>query len=257
MGLPYFIIVFFSNIIGAIVGIGGGIIIKPFLSLLDSSNPLVTSFYSSLAVCTMSAVAVPSHLLCRNKKATLPFLLVGGTGVIGGMMGNYVLEKVGQTYAIQKVAIWQSILLLLVLVVSYFMTLKQPAPLYLKGVSYLGLSGLFLGGLGSFLGIGGGPMNVSVLVWLFGFSLKEAGGYSLVIVLFSQLSKILSAMFFGLPQNSDSSLVPYIIFAAITGGLLGTYLKKKIDSQKFRQLVMIVIVGVIVITFVQFVSFLI
>ncbi|WP_343030413.1 TSUP family transporter [Fundicoccus ignavus] len=50
--------------------------------------------------------------------------------------------------------------------------------------------GLSLGTISVFLGIGGGPLNVSLLLWLMSFTMKEAAVYSVAMIFFSQLSKL-------------------------------------------------------------------
>jgi len=50
----YFTVILLSNTIGAISGMGGGVIIKPVLDLINFHSLTSIAFYSSIAVFTMS-----------------------------------------------------------------------------------------------------------------------------------------------------------------------------------------------------------
>ncbi len=60
----------------------------------------------------------------------------------------------------------------------------------LRGVVVSLLVGVFLGICSSFLGIGGGPINVALIIYLFSFDTKTATVCSLVTILFAQISKL-------------------------------------------------------------------
>jgi len=53
-------------------------------------------------------------------------------------------------------------------------------------------SGIIMGMIGAFLGIGGGPINMALLMFGFGYGIKEAGVKSIVVILFSQSSALIS-----------------------------------------------------------------
>ena len=52
------IIVLVATTLGAIAGLGGGVIIKPFFDTLGIFNTSTIAFYSSVAVLTMSVVSI-------------------------------------------------------------------------------------------------------------------------------------------------------------------------------------------------------
>ncbi len=57
--------------------------------------------------------------------------------------------------------------------------------------------GGFLGLMSSFLGIGGGPINLAVLFFFFGMDTKTAAQNSLYIILFSQIANLLTTIVTG------------------------------------------------------------
>ena len=100
-------------------------------------------------------------------------------------------------------------------------------PLELRGVVVSLLVGVFLGICSSFLGIGGGPINVALIIYLFSFDTKTATVCSLVTILFAQISKLTTVALttgFGV---FDLSIAPVMIVGAIAGGFIGASLNKK------------------------------
>ncbi len=81
--------------------------------------------------------------------------------------------------------------------------------------------GLILGFLASLLGIGGGPINVSLLMLLFSISIKDATVYSICTILFSQFAKLLTIALTTGFSRYDLTILWFVIPAAIIGGLLG------------------------------------
>ena len=84
MSILYFIISFFSSIVGAISGIGGGVIIKPVLDSISIFGVATISFLSGCTVLSMSTVTLiknrKSEIQVNKKTASL--LAVGG--IAGG-----------------------------------------------------------------------------------------------------------------------------------------------------------------------------
>lgn len=58
----YTIIVLCATTIGAITGLGGGVIIKPLFDLLGADTATVIGLYSSVAVFTMCLVSIYKQL---------------------------------------------------------------------------------------------------------------------------------------------------------------------------------------------------
>lgn len=68
------------------------------------------------------------------------------------------------------------------------------------------LVGLVLGIMSSFLGIGGGPINLVVLFYFFSMDTKAAAQNSLYIILFSQITSFLQTVLTGKVPLSRSWL---------------------------------------------------
>ena len=97
----------------------------------------------------------------------------------------------------------------------------------LRGVEGSLLVGAFLGICSSFLGIGGGPINVALIIYLFSFDTKTATICSLVTILFAQISKLVSVAVGTGFAVYDLSIAPVMVVGAIAGGFIGASLNKR------------------------------
>ncbi|WP_373282944.1 sulfite exporter TauE/SafE family protein [Macrococcus hajekii] len=89
---------------------------------------------------------------------------------------------------------------------------------------------LALGLVSTLLGIGGGPINVSLLMLLFGLSIKEATIYSIVTIFFSQLSTLTTTFVTVGTDQFDLSYLMSIIPAAVIGGYVGSVFNKRLSD---------------------------
>lgn len=90
--------------------------------------------------------------------------------------------------------------------------------------------GVLLGIISSFLGIGGGPINLVVLGYCFSMDSKTAAVISLYIILFSQLASLLAALISGVPGFPPMALA-LMVAGGIGGGIAGRALNRKMDNQ--------------------------
>jgi len=167
-----------------------------------------------------------------NVKSAL-FLAFGA--VLGGNLGHMIFELlVKNTLSNNGVVIVQNLVLafIILLIFVYMLTKSHIKGFYFKGLFLTLLAGLFLGGLSAFLGIGGGPVNVAFLMLFFSFNTKNATLYSLIIILFAQVSQIITVALNGGFAPFDLSMSPYMVAAAVLGGFLGSILNKKLSNKQ-------------------------
>ena len=108
--------------------------------------------------------------------------------------------------------------------------------------------GLLLGIMSSFLGIGGGPINLVVLGFCFSMDTKTAAANSLYIILFSQAASLIATLISGLPEFRLVALV-LMVAGGIGGGIVGRSLNKKMDNRAVDKLfigLMVLIVAICV-----------
>jgi uncharacterized membrane protein YfcA len=109
--------------------------------------------------------------------------------------------------------------------------------------------GLVLGIMSSFLGIGGGPINLVVLGFFFSMDTKTAAANSLYIILFSQIANLLTIVLTAsIPEFRVPALI-LMVAGGIGGGIVGRKLNKKMDNKAVDKLfigLMVLIVGICV-----------
>lgn len=247
----YFVIIFFSNTIGAISGMGGGVIIKPMLDALSGDTLIIIGFYSSLAVFIMSIVSTLKNLSkpdVRNLVRWSEILTFALGSLAGGRLGDWLFNEFRRGLHNDSVVnLIQIVVLVVVLCVS--LALSKPGHFKLSGRVKMGLfviAGIFLGTISTFLGIGGGPINVALLIFVFSFSSKKAVLYSIVCIFFSQLMKLGT----NLPQLASMGLnggvITAIVIAAILGGYTGATITTHITNKQvlgFYKLVVVFVIG--------------
>ncbi|MGL5099309.1 MAG: TSUP family transporter, partial [Fusobacteriaceae bacterium] len=177
MEILYFLVCVGASVLGAISGIGGGIIIKP---ILDSMGTMNVSEISFLSGCTVLGMTIMT--LYRNSKAGIKpqkirgtFLAVGAS--FGGLLGKQLFDYMRMYSSDPKIvgAVQSFTLAVITFGVLIFTIQKSKIKSYYINNTNLTLFiGFFLGVLSSFLGIGGGPINLVVLYLFFGLNSKEA-----------------------------------------------------------------------------------
>ncbi|WP_234402344.1 sulfite exporter TauE/SafE family protein [Oceanobacillus damuensis] len=233
----YFLIGLSASLLGAMAGLGGGIIIKPVLDLFghyDLATIGVLSAATVLAMATVSLIQVRHMDANVDKKIGL---LIAFGSILGGFLGkglfNFLLNQVNSA---SMIGMLQSGLLAIILAIIFlyvrYKGLLKSYQLYSKGII---LSvGIILGMLSSFLGIGGGPLNVAVLYLLFSMNAKNAVVNSTFIIFFSQLSALaLIAVTEGF-GDYDLSMIGYMIVGGIIGGFIGSKLVNKLANVRIE-----------------------
>lgn len=250
MAFVLFAVSLLASTVGAVAGFGGGVIIKP---VLDAFGILPVSTVSFLSGCTVLGMSAASLFRGRNGGVKLRVEtstpLAAGAAV-GGLIGKTLFDLVHRRFSDENMlGFIQTALLLVttVMVLVYVIKKNRLRTLRVESIAACLLIGIFLGGISSFLGIGGGPVNVAVLFFFFSMDAKTAARNSIYIILFSQILNLAVAMVKGnVPTFSVSSLV-MMMAGGIAGAMAGAEISKRIDSGKVEVLLyvlMILIVGI-------------
>lgn len=230
--LLFFFIAISATTVGALTGMGGGVLIKPVLDVLGAYDAATIGVLSSITVFSMSVVSIGKQILA---KAKIPFstavpLAVGS--VAGGQIGQMILSALTSGMDNSHVTAVQNVVLgLLILLVYWYM--KHKAALSSRHWDKLlpaFLVGVFLGVCSSFLGIGGGPINVAIIIYLFSYDTKTATVCSLITILFAQISKLYSVAAGPGFAAYDLSMAPAMVIGAIAGGFIGAALNRKFEE---------------------------
>lgn len=251
MVVPYLIISFLASVVGAISGIGGGIIIKPMLDAFGGFSVSTISFLSGTTVLSMTVVSLVKSLRLGAviEKRSSTILAVGG--VMGGIAGKYLFDLAKAEFRNDVfVGILQSIFLLLMTagVLVYALREEKVHRLKITSLFFSFGIGLFLGCVSAFLGIGGGPLNLAVLSYFFSMDNKTAAINSIYIILFSQISSLVFTVVSGTIPPFHAAVLLVMFFGGIAGGFYGSVLRIKMTNKNVSRLFCGVMVLIILIT---------
>lgn len=233
IGIIYFLVIIFSNAIGAVAGMGGGVIIKPIFDFIGVDSAATISFYSTVAVFTMSIVSVIKRIKNGMEFNWIVIIITSAGAILGGFLGNITFEFLLSAFKSDAIVkLIQIIITIITLIFAFVYSRYNFKSLKLYHFIYYIICGIVLGFLSSLLGIGGGPINVSLFMLMFDMPIKEATVYSICIIFFSQLSKLVTIGFSTGFAKYDLSMLSYIIPAAIIGGLIGVRASKILSEEK-------------------------
>lgn len=249
MEIFYFLVCVGASILGAISGIGGGVIIKPVLDAMGTMSVSTISFLSGCTVLSMTTMTLyrNSKLGVKPEKRRGTLLAVGA--VVGGLLGKQLFDWVKVASGDPKIAgAAQSFVLAVVTVGVLIFTLKKAniKPFNVESGAISLMIGFFLGALSSFLGIGGGPINLMVLYLFFGLDSKKAAINSIYIIFFSQGVSIIQTIVKGVPSFTWFAFVMMVI-GGVIGGTIGPIISKKLSLKGVDKIYLCMVVGIIII----------
>lgn len=233
----YAAVILFATSLGAFVGLGGGVIIKPVLDFIGAEPRMQVDFLSSVAVFTMSIVSTAKQIKNKVEFRKNIVLLIALGSIAGGFLGSICMDMLEGIAPSDTVRCIQAFVLATLLIFVCFYVAKDRKSFHIKNNFAICIVGLSLGFIASFLGIGGGPINVAVLTLFFSMNVKESAVYSVAIIFFSQLSKLIT-MFIssGIGGYSHQwKTLLFILPAAILGGIIGSGLNRKSDDKIIRK----------------------
>ena len=255
----YLLVSFFASVIGAICGIGGGVIIKPVLDLCGLASVSTISFLSGCTVLSMSCYNVGKNLSSGESRVDLKTgtpLAIGGA--VGGILGKQMFSTVKAMFANpDTVGAVQAVCLGLLTLGTLIYTVNK-SRIKTRQIESLLLClviGLALGILSSFLGIGGGPFNLVILFYFFSMDTKTAAQNSLYIILFSQVTSLLTTLITRSVPPFEWPALLCMVAGGIGGGMAGRRLNKRLDNAAVDRLftgLMVVIIGISIYNAVRF-----
>ncbi|WP_281545655.1 sulfite exporter TauE/SafE family protein [Grimontia sp. SpTr1] len=207
------------GLLAGLLGIGGGLIVVPALSVLlpwagISSNlvmPMALATSLASIVITSSSSAYTHYRLGNVQPSIIKTLLPGI--LLGGLLGSAIADRMPTEYLPKVFGI---IVLLLALQMALSLRIKSARPL----PSPLGsmTSGTAIGMIASLAGIGGGSLTVPYLNY-HGVEMRKAIGSASLCGVFLALSGVIGFIFFGLTQ--PETLPPYSVGYVYLPALIG------------------------------------
>lgn len=247
---------FLATLLGAVGGIGGGVIIKP---VLDATGKMLAEQASFLSSCTVFAMSVMNLFKTyRDKKKGANVASLGGKTTIflaigaatGGLLGKQIVSFIKSAlHADAGVGLVQTIVLTVIMIgiLVYTIFKKKIKTRKLTNAPVCFLVGLVLGILASFLGVGGGPFNLIALHYFFSMEAKTAAFNSVFVIFLSQFTNISKQLITMTAPSVDYSYLVAMIICGILGGFVGSSVNKKIRSEDVEKLFLGAVVVIILI----------
>jgi uncharacterized membrane protein YfcA len=224
---------FFAGILGALLGIGGGVIVVPFLVLvmrLPIRIAIGTSFVAVLAVSLSSASSYLEKGLCDIETG----IALEAATVPGAAAGAYLAGVVNQ-HALQVA------FSLILFYVSLSMLLKGPGKTLGKmendrrkeePLSRFAYAASFLAGIisGS-LGVGGGIIKVPILYKVLDFPIKEAIATSSYMI---GITVATGTLVFAIRGDVDPSAASLLVAGIFLGARGGTRMMPRFPEKTLR-----------------------
>lgn len=246
------LVCFLASTVGAVCGIGGGIIIKPVLEAFQVLEVPALQFMSGCAVWSMSAYSVIKSRVSKEPRAepgSKTMLALGAA--VGGAVGRKLFvvalqtsENSGQVGRIQA----GGLLMVTVGTLLYTLYKEKIRTIHIVNPGVCVLVGGILGMLSAFLGIGGGPVNLVVLFFFFSMSTKAAVESSLYIIFFSQSVSLFLTVLTGV-GSIDFLMLILMCGGGVVGGICGRFLNKKMSDETIDRLfvaLMVTLIGICV-----------
>lgn len=234
--ITVFLLGILAGIIGAILGLGGGVIMLPASELiLGLSAPLAVGT-TLFAVIFTSVSGTLGHYRAGNVRAKSGLYVALG-GVAGVFGGSYVFKH----YLTANVEVLRTLLGIIFLVMAVKMALEvyndwsnksggdreeKSLPYY-----YLIFLGIFTGTLTGLLGLGGGFIMVPAMMWMLGLKPSEAAGTTLLAMLPIAVAGGFIKLIHGFVDLKSAFLLG---FGTIIGAQIGVKVSSLIKPQFFK-----------------------
>ena len=239
----YFIFLMVSllaSTVGAICGIGGGVIIKPSL---DAIGVMGVSSINFLSGCTVLSMAMISVYKSMKRDTSTVDLKTGTPLAIGSAVGGVLGKEIFQyAYVIlpneDRLGAIQAIILTIITIGTLIYTINDSKikTHQVNNIIACIFIGLMLGLISAFLGIGGGPINLVVLGYFFSMDTKLAAANSLYIILLSQFTSLVSTIIKGNVPDFSLIVLLLMVIGGVSGGMIGSKISKRISSTQVNKL---------------------
>ena len=235
-----FLVCLAASTVGGVCGFGGGVVIKPVLDATGWMPVATVSFLSSLTVLAMATVNLWKNRGSGELDAARSVPLGLGAAV-GGVLGKQTFTALKAALrADRTVGAVQAVVLGLMMLATllYVCNRQRIRSREIGGVAAPVLIGVVLGILSSFLGIGGGPINLAVLYYFFSMPTKKAAVNSIMVTLLIQLASFATVLVTGAVPDFGWQELAAMASAGVAGGAVSARLHKKLSARTTDRLFM-------------------
>ncbi|MGQ9487916.1 MAG: sulfite exporter TauE/SafE family protein [Armatimonadota bacterium] len=246
-----------AGLLGAMLGLGGGIILVPALVLLLGVPEKTAVATSLLGVIATSVTASTSHLRYRYTNVPLAMQLESGT-VFGALIGSVIFRLVSPRWIALLFALLQGY-------VAWTLSRRReeaghdkPAAVDMNGVTtgyvdqatgetvhYIShrigvgwVASLLAGVLSALLGVGGGLIKVPVMTLLMGVPLKAAAATSSFMI---GITGSVSAAIYLLYGYVNPMIAAPSVLGVMAGAYIGAGLSRRLRSRVLRNVLILLL----------------
>ncbi|MGL4655080.1 MAG: sulfite exporter TauE/SafE family protein [Sarcina sp.] len=216
----YFLIALGATSVGSLVGLGGDLLIIPFLLSLGIPKALI-SVNVDISMFAMSLVA--TIIYAKRKQGDFKTSILFALGIIpGASLGVLINSKI-------TIPTFNLVFISLVGFLLFVMFIKDKLPKVVLPQYTKPIVGLCIGMISGLFGIGGAILLVPILMVFYGLCCKKTAATTMYLVFISTIVTVSNYAFRG---YTDFSYAMYMVPGAILGSIIGTYFNKKV-SHKF------------------------
>ncbi len=206
-----------AGYLAGFLGIGGGFVVVPALTLLFMQNPETAPWAIHMAVGTSLAtmlVTSLSSIYAHHRKSAIRWPLVRDLTpglLVGAVLGAFIADILEPEVLVRVVGVF-AVLAGLQLILGRKPEAERPLP----GQPGLSLAGLVIGGVSSLIGIGGGALTGPWQLW-HGVRAQNAVATSAACGYPNAIAGSLSFLVLGLGGDMPRGAVGYIHLPAFAG----------------------------------------
>lgn len=251
-----------AGLLGALLGLGGGIILVPALVLLLGVPEKTAVATSLVGVIATSVTASTSHLRYRYTNVPLAMQMESGT-VLGALIGSMVFRLISPRWIALLFALLQGYVAWTLIRRRAEAGLNKSAVVDINGatagyvdhatgetVHYIPqriaigwIVSLLAGALSALLGVGGGLVKVPVLNLLMGVPLKAAVATSSFMI---GITGSVGASIYLLHGYVNPTLAAPAVLGVMAGAHMGAGLSRKLRSRILRNvLILLLVIGAV------------
>ncbi|HAP35081.1 MAG TPA: hypothetical protein DCQ28_03740 [Bacteroidetes bacterium] len=219
----------FVGMFGTLIGVGGGFIIVPLLTIVFQFTPQL-AVGTSMVIVSLNAISGTIAYIRQRRVDYKTGLLFASATLPGSFFGAYLLQSISKP-------VFDISFGILMLCISIYIGIRKQPVLEILSIDsfqrpdynkFLGMFISFLVGfIASMAGIGGGVVHVPAMIYLFGFPPFIAIPTSHFILAISATFAGGSHAYIG---EVEWSFIPYLGLGAVIGAQIGGRMSHKIKS---------------------------
>ena len=227
---PFFVIIgLIAGILGAMIGVGGGIIISPALTFLGLTPPQVAG--TSLFAVSSTSISSTIAYARSNKIQYMLGIKMAFLSIPGAIIGTYFSTSIDPGN-------FKVLLAIILIATGIYLMLRKSIfnvnSLSLESiwVKILFFSSTFVAGIiSSLFGIGGGVIFVPLMIMIVGLTMHLAAPTSQFVLLITSITGLIAHIILGNPEYLPAILLSA---GAFGGAQIGSRLSAKLSERKLR-----------------------